>query len=132
MENNHVEGDAFILNFKCTNSMAEYEAMILGLQLVMKLGAKIVSVMGDSELIMKQITGEHSVNNPRLGIYRDTILDLVKDLLELNFAIIPRKQNMQAHSLATFASTCKFPFQLNHQYTAEVRHRLVIPDNPKY
>jgi len=39
---------------------------------------------------------------------------------------------MQAHSLATFSSTCKSPFQPNHKYTAELRHRLVIPDNLKY
>jgi ribonuclease HI len=44
--------------------MAEYEALILGLQLVRKLGAKRVSIMGDSELIIKQINGEYSVNNP--------------------------------------------------------------------
>lgn len=30
MENNHAEGHAFLLNFKCTNNMAEYEALILG------------------------------------------------------------------------------------------------------
>ena len=60
----------------------------------MKLGAKRVSVMGDSELIMKQINGEYFVNNPRLGIYGDIVLDLIKDLLESNFATIPRKQNM--------------------------------------
>jgi len=38
---------------------------------------------------------------------------------------------MQAHSLAMFASTCKLPFQPNHQYTFEVRHRPAIPDNLK-
>ena len=48
MENNHSEGHAFRLNFKCTNNMAEYEALILGLQMVRKLGAKRVSILGDS------------------------------------------------------------------------------------
>jgi len=67
MENNHSEGNAFILNFKCTNNMAKYEALIPGLQLVRKLGAKRVSIMGDSKLIIKKINGEYSVNNPRLG-----------------------------------------------------------------
>jgi len=53
MENNHAKGHAFRLNFKCTNNMVEYEALILGLQLVRKLGAKRVSIMVDSELIIK-------------------------------------------------------------------------------
>ena len=55
LENNHSEVHAYRLSFKCTNNMAEYEALILGLKLVTKLGAKRVFVMGDSELIIKQI-----------------------------------------------------------------------------
>ena len=39
---------------------------------------------------------------------------------------------MQAHNLATFASTCRLPFQPNHHYIAEVRHKPKIPDNLKY
>ena len=55
LENNHSEGHAYRLNFKCTNNMVEYEELILGLKLVRNLGAKRVSVMGDSELVIKQI-----------------------------------------------------------------------------
>ena len=97
-----------------------------------KLGAKRVSIMEDSELIIKQIKGEYLVNNPRLSQYRETILDLINYFLETDFVVIQRKRNMQAHSLATFASTCKLPFQPNHLYTAEVRHRPTIPNNFKY
>lgn len=39
VENNNSEDHAFRLNFKCTNNMAEYEAIILGLKMVRKLGA---------------------------------------------------------------------------------------------
>ena len=88
--------------------------------------------MGDSDLIVKQIRGEYFVYNPRLTQYRETNLDLIKELLECDFVVIPRKQNIQAHSLATFASTCNFPFHPNHQYTTEVRHMPTIPDNIKY
>jgi len=91
MENNHSEDHAFILNFKCTNNLEEYEALILGLQIFRKLGAKRVSIMGDSKLIIKQIKGEYSVNNPKLSQYKEIVLDLIKDLLETNFATIPRK-----------------------------------------
>lgn len=38
---------------------------------------------------------------------------------------------MQGHSLAMFASTSKLPFQPDHQYTVEVRHRPAILDNLK-
>ena len=55
LENDHAEGHAYILNFRCTNNMAECEALLLGLKLVKKLGAIRVSVLGDSELIVQQI-----------------------------------------------------------------------------
>ena len=98
MENNHSEGHVFRLNFKCTNKMSEYEDLILGLQIVRNLGAKRVSIMGDSELIIKQNKGEYSENNPRLSQYKETVLDLIKELHEIDFVVIPRKQNMQAHN----------------------------------
>jgi len=53
LENNHSEDHAHRLNFKCTNNMAKYEALILGLKLVRSLRAKRVSVMGDFELVIK-------------------------------------------------------------------------------
>jgi len=88
--------------------------------------------MGDSKLIIKQVKGEYITNNPRLSCYRETILDLINCFLETDFVVIPRKQNKQAHSLATFSSACRLPFQPNHQYTIEVRHRPTIPHNLKY
>ena len=87
--------------------------------------------MGDLELVIKQINAEYFVHNPRLARYRDAATDLVDDLLECKFAIIPRNQNLQAHCLATFASTCNLPFQPTHRYTAEVKYRTIVPDNVK-
>ena len=40
LENNHSEDHAYRLNFKCTNNMVEYEALILGLKLVRNVGGK--------------------------------------------------------------------------------------------
>ena len=39
---------------------------------------------------------------------------------------------MQSHYLATFSSTYKFPFSPLHKYTAEIKHRPIVPDNVKY
>ena len=85
--------------------MAQYEALILGIQFIRNSGGKIILIMGDSDLIIKQVNGVYSVYNPRLSRYRDTVIDLTDDLLECKFVAIPRKQNIQAHCLATFAST---------------------------
>ena len=53
LENDHAEGHAYKLNFKCTNNMAEYEALLLGLKLVKGLGEITVSAIVDSKLIIK-------------------------------------------------------------------------------
>lgn len=51
--NNHAEGHAYRLNFKCTNNMAKYEALLLSLKLLKALGAAKVSILGDSDLIIQ-------------------------------------------------------------------------------
>ena len=56
-ESNYAEGNYYKLKFQCTNNIVEYEALLLGLQLLKKLGAKRISFHGDSELVIKQIMG---------------------------------------------------------------------------
>jgi len=111
--------------------MDVYEALLLGLKLVRKLGAIRVSIMGDSELVIKQINVVYITKGPRLSFYRGTVVEILNTFLETKLAVIPRKHNMQAHSLAMFAITYKLPFQPNHQYIAEVRHRPTILENLK-
>jgi ribonuclease HI len=52
------------LNFKATNNMAEYEVLIFGLTTVLSLGVWQLLVKGDSQLIIKQVKGEYSYNDP--------------------------------------------------------------------
>jgi hypothetical protein len=47
------ENHSYKLNFQCTNNVVEYEALMLGLKLLKKVGAKQIMVRGDSELIIK-------------------------------------------------------------------------------
>jgi len=52
-QNIHAEGQAYRLNFRCTNNMVEYEALLLGLKLIRSIQATKVSIMGDSNLIIQ-------------------------------------------------------------------------------
>ena len=58
-------------------------------------------------------------------------MEILNTFLESQLTKIPRKHNLHAHILATFASTCKLPFETNHHFTAEIKNRLAIPDNVK-
>lgn len=51
---------------QATNNVAEYRALILGLEAARKLGVKKLRVLGDSELVIKQLLGEYKVRNEAL------------------------------------------------------------------
>jgi len=129
--NNHAEGHAYRLNFRCTNNMAEYEALLLGLKLLKVLGATKVSILGDSDLIIQQMKGNFVTNDNRMRAYRTATTNILNAFTESKLAKISRNHNIHAHSLATFASTCKLPFEPNHHFTTEIKHRPDVPNNVK-
>jgi hypothetical protein len=72
------------LEFKATNNMAEYEALIFGLSAALSLGIRQLLVKGDSQLIIKQVRGECSCNEPRLAAYLLYVRKLEKISLPWN------------------------------------------------
>jgi len=125
-QTNHAEGHAYRLNFRCTNNMAEYEALLLGLKLIKSLGATRVSILGDSDLIIQQMKGIFVTNDNRLRAYRSPAIEILNTFTESQLTKISRSHNLHAHNLATFASTCKLPFEPNHHFTAEIKHRPAV------
>jgi ribonuclease HI len=126
------ENHSYKLNFQCTNNITEYEALMLGLKLLKRVGAKQIMVRGDSELIIKQIKGEYAVKHPRLRAYRNAVLDALRCFTEVDLQVMPRGQNILADRLAMSAATCKIHFRLNLPYTVEVKCRPTVLDNIRY
>ena len=62
---------SFTLKFSCTNNIAEYEALLLGLKVATHHEIKKLHVIGDSELIVSQIKGTYAFKNRRLKQYRN-------------------------------------------------------------
>ena len=120
---------SYKLQFKCTNNMVEYEAFVLGLKVLKNLQVQRMNIQGDSDLIIKQVQGEYQTKNPRLRLYRDLVLELVKGFKECKFSTIPRKENVEVDSLAVSASLFQIPKNPKEKYQIEVRHRPSIPDN---
>jgi ribonuclease HI len=58
-----------LLDFEATNNMAEYGALIFGLTVALSLGVRELLIMGDSQLVIRQVRGECSCNNPQLAAY---------------------------------------------------------------
>jgi ribonuclease HI len=93
------------LEFKATNNMAEYEALIFGLSSALSLGICQLLVKGDSQLIIKQVRGECSCNEPRLAAYLLNVRNLEKDFTSLELQHVPWTDNSAADDLSVKAST---------------------------
>lgn len=86
-----------------TNNRAEYEALIRALEAATEFGFDRVDVRGDSELIVKQVTGEWNVNDPDLRERRVTARELLAGFDEWSLEHVPREVNERADRLATEA-----------------------------
>jgi ribonuclease HI len=81
---------SYKLAFECTNNMDEYEALVLGLKTLKEMGARMINVHGDSELIVNKVKRIYQANHPRLRAYRNIMLDLLEEFLEYSLSMIPR------------------------------------------
>ena len=69
---------SFSLSFPCTNNIADYEALLLGLILAYKLGIQCLHVIGDSELVVSQVRNVNVSKNKRLKQYRNVVWDMIE------------------------------------------------------
>mmetsp|Transcript_41393 Transcript_41393/g.86884 ORF Transcript_41393/g.86884 Transcript_41393/m.86884 type:complete len:169 (-) Transcript_41393:6-512(-) len=99
-----VQGSGYSGMKKSSNQM-EYEGLIEGLVWATRLRLTRLTVAGDSQLIIKQLTGEYSIKNHRLKALRKKVQDLLSrsDELEVNYQHIPREENEIADRLANKA-----------------------------
>ncbi|CAL2236863.1 unnamed protein product [Prunus armeniaca] len=74
---------SFQLDFQCTNNRAEYEALIIGLEMLVELGIQSVEILGDSMLVSKQIAGEYKCLNPYLAVYLVAARNLLTELAQI-------------------------------------------------
>ena len=86
-----------------TNNQAEYRALILGLRAVSVYKPEAVRVYMDSELVVRQMTGEYHVNNAALCPLYDEAQALARALPRVTFAHVPRRRNAEADALANAA-----------------------------
>ncbi|KAI5322691.1 hypothetical protein L3X38_031763 [Prunus dulcis] len=100
---------SFQLDFQCTNNRAEYEAVIIGLEMLVELGVQSVEILGDSMLVLKQIAGEYKCLNPSLAVYLVAARNLLTEFREATWEYIPREENFAANELAQVASGIQMP-----------------------
>ena len=100
---------SYKLEFKCTNNVAEYEALILGLKVLKDLQAQRIAIKGDSEFVIRQVQGSYQAKHPRMKSYINLVLELMGGFKECKYTVIPRGENSKADSLAVSASLFQVP-----------------------
>ncbi|CAN6560039.1 unnamed protein product [Malus baccata var. baccata] len=97
---------SFLLDYQGnTNNRAEYEALIIGLEILMDLGAMEVEVFGDSELVINQLNGEFKCRHITMAEYYLATIQLLSYWdSEISVSHVPRGANLAANEMAQLAS----------------------------
>src|SRR5579859_149183 len=95
---------AYPIDPRRTNNQAEYEAISKGLSILLEIGADSIEVFRDSQLVLKQMSGEYDCKDDTLRRYLEECNRLCQEFRSVTLRHIPREQNMEANNLAQSAS----------------------------
>jgi ribonuclease HI len=87
-----------------TNNVAEYTALIRGLEEVLRLGGKSIMIHTDSELLARQIAGIYRVRAPHLAELYSRARALLSKFPDAKIGHVPREHNAHADRLASDAA----------------------------
>ncbi|KAL0366240.1 UNVERIFIED_CONTAM: hypothetical protein Sradi_3514100 [Sesamum radiatum] len=96
---------SIVLNELCSNNVAEYQALIVGLQMASEMGIIEIEVYGDSKLIINQLLNIYEVKKEDLVPFFRQASHLLKVFESVTLNHIPRKENRIADALANLATT---------------------------
>ncbi|MEO6835281.1 MAG: ribonuclease HI family protein [Candidatus Tumulicola sp.] len=82
-----------------TNNVAEWTALVIGLEAAAKRGIRRLAIRLDSELVVKQLRGEYRVKHADLQPLHRRALALVRRFEHIDLRHVPRKQNVLADRL---------------------------------
>jgi ribonuclease HI len=88
-----------------TNNVAEYAALVRGLEEARRLKAEEVNAYLDSELLVKQIKGQYRVKNKGLLPYYERAVSLIRSFNKFSISHVPRDRNKKADQLSKAAAS---------------------------
>jgi len=92
-----------------TNNVAEYRALIAGLEKAVELGVDELEVVSDSELVVKQMRGEYKVKNEALRGLSSQAVGLARRLGKVRYTAVRREHNELADRLVNEALDAEGP-----------------------
>jgi ribonuclease HI len=86
-----------------TNNVAEYQALLRGIEVARELGANEVEFVNDSELVAKQLTGAYRVKHPAMRPLHAEAMSALGGFDSWRIRSVPRAQNADADALVNQA-----------------------------
>jgi ribonuclease HI len=86
-----------------TNNVAEYRALLLGLERARELGADEIEIIGDSELIAKQVQGIYKVKHAAMRPLHLDAINALRGFRAWSIRTVPRADNADADALVNAA-----------------------------
>jgi ribonuclease HI len=88
---------------EATNNVAEYRAVLLGLDRARRLGASEVEIIGDSELVARQLDGSYKVKHPAMKPLHQEAMTALSAFDRWSIRTVPRADNARADELVNEA-----------------------------
>lgn len=88
---------------EATNNVAEYRALLAGIGQARLLGATEIELLGDSELVVKQVKGEYKVKNAGIKPLHAEVLGELAAFHEWSIEHVRREMNSEADALVNDA-----------------------------
>ena len=79
-----------------TNNVAEYRALLLGIETARELGADEIELVGDSELVVRQVLGDYRVKNAGLQPLHAEVVEALDGFADWSIRHVRREDNAAA------------------------------------
>ena len=93
------------LGFSASNNKSKYEAMIAGLELALAVGANILLIRSDSQLVVRQVNAEFESREPRMEKYASLVKQKLSTLTTWKLEHVHRDSNERADALAVVVAS---------------------------
>ena len=103
MENGQVVAELGEAIGRATNNVAEYRALVTALELARGAGARELEVRMDSELVVRQLTGQYRIRDERLAALAGEVKTIARAFDRIQWVHIRRGENARADALANEA-----------------------------
>ena len=95
---NYIIPRAFLLIMPCSNNVAEYNALLIGMQIADEIGVKNLEAYGDSKLIVNQVCGKYEVRHEDLVLYHNATIYMAERFRNFYMTMyLTSKMRMQIH-----------------------------------